>query len=104
MEDMSCDPGDKKRKNGIASCPNPGSPKTSTFKLKKKTNTPPKPVVGQASLHMNMRNLGDDSGTIRPVAVNGKESLTSGQMKQAAADETATTKSRKILFKFKKKA
>lgn len=104
---MSCGPGDKfklgKKNKGIASCANPGSPKPVKFKLKDKSTTTTKPVSGKSSLNMNVRNLSDDPGTIRPVVENPKGSLTSEQMKQASADETQTSKSRKI-FKLKKRS
>lgn len=98
MSDESCGPDNPKCWNGKQGKINQGKPMFS-FKRKKKTTdqTIPATPNKSAGLNMNMRNIGDNPGDVRPRASNNKTSLSASQTAQGAADQTEATKKRTIL-------
>jgi len=73
------------------------TPTSSIFKMKKKDTTPPPPLKKPEGDYMNVRQINDNPGDVKPSLPSSKETNTSRQVDQAILSETTFSKSKKKL-------
>lgn len=85
-----------KCRKGVDDCPSFGGTKSSksmSFTAKKGKKGGPDPIeMEEKGSHMNVRDLGNDSGQVKPALINNKESYTEAQFQRAVASENAFSK------------